>query len=287
MNGRPDYLQPAALADRALYAPLSGLLRATGDRLPSLVQLNGLIEAHAAGLTSGQGASVRFVPPGRKDLPYEHAVFASGEVATRSDNWHDYFNALVWAAFPRAKAALNARHMHELGRAKLAGASARGAVRDALTQFDECGMVVVGTAPGLFRALAQHQWETVLWTARKRLMSSSRFLLFGHASYDQLRTPFGGLCAKALYLVVPKTIFQRPFEVLMAHVDAWLAQLFGDTSTALAPSAFAPLPLLGIPGVARENAVRAYYADARQFRPLGRRTPAPVHLWSGAAVEAL
>ena len=102
MNGRPDYLQPAALADRALYAPLSGLLRATGDRLPSLVQLNGLIEAHAAGLTSGQGASVRFVPPGRKDLPYEHAVFASGEVATRSDNWHDYFNALVWAAFPRA-----------------------------------------------------------------------------------------------------------------------------------------------------------------------------------------
>jgi hypothetical protein len=40
------------------------------------------------------------------------APSCSGEVATRPGNRHDFFNALIWLAFPRSKAAINRRH-HE------------------------------------------------------------------------------------------------------------------------------------------------------------------------------
>src|SRR4030095_4801351 len=42
------------------------------------------------------GNPVRFVPPGAKDAYYELKVFRTGEVETRPDNQHDFFNALAW-----------------------------------------------------------------------------------------------------------------------------------------------------------------------------------------------
>jgi hypothetical protein len=38
----------------------------------------------------------------------------TGEVPTRSRNWHDWFNALAWLAWPHSKAALNARHVRAI-----------------------------------------------------------------------------------------------------------------------------------------------------------------------------
>ncbi|QID17026.1 DUF3025 domain-containing protein [Nitrogeniibacter mangrovi] len=286
MSAVPDYLQPAALARRPLYAPLATLLAACGERLPSLMQLNQAIGA-AGEVRSGRGVPVRFVAPGAHELPYEHAVFDASDVETRPDNWHDFFNALVWAAFPRAKAALNARHMHELTLARAMGRKGRGAVRDALTQFDECGLVVLGACPELLEALTRHAWAEVFWHSRAALLDSTRFILFGHASYDQLRTPFPGLCAKALYLSVPEPVVRAPVETQVALVDTWLARYLGTVDDALSPRRFAPLPLLGIPDVVRENARRGYYADAAQFRPLGDRAPVPVHDWRPRLVEAL
>ena len=55
-------------------------------------------------------------PPGRCCVSFRHRTTVSatrrvlprGEVETRPDNWHDWFNGLVWLTFPRAKAALSA-----------------------------------------------------------------------------------------------------------------------------------------------------------------------------------
>jgi len=287
MSSVPDSLRPLALAAQPLYAPLADVLIASGDRLPSLMRLNQIVSQAAGVVRSGQGAPVAFVAPGAQHQAYEHAVFSTGEVATRPDNWHDYFNALVWACFPRAKAALNARHMHELALARAIGKKGRGMVRDALTQFDECGMVVLGAAPELLEGLAQHAWADVFWQSRPALQASTRFILFGHASYDQLREPFPGLCAKALYLAVPASVIQAPVAEQVGLVDTWLAHYLGNIDSMLTPQAFAPLPLLGIPEVVMDNARRDYYADVAQFRPLGTRTPVPVHGWRPRLVEAL
>ena len=63
-----------------------------GER--TLERLNGLVSTES-------GKPVRFVPPRKKDTYYEIRVYETGEVETRPDNWHDYFNALAWTLASR------------------------------------------------------------------------------------------------------------------------------------------------------------------------------------------
>ncbi|TGT79046.1 DUF3025 domain-containing protein, partial [Mesorhizobium sp. M8A.F.Ca.ET.161.01.1.1] len=46
-------------------------------------------------------------------LHYETRI-ARGRIATRADNWHDLFNALVWAAYPQLKRALNVQQCRHI-----------------------------------------------------------------------------------------------------------------------------------------------------------------------------
>ncbi|MBT0962502.1 DUF3025 domain-containing protein [Denitromonas iodatirespirans] len=287
MSDRPDYLIPAALARWPLYAPLAPLLEASGERLPGLVALNRLVAEAAPALKSPSGEALRFVAPDGIGADYEQAVFDGGLVATRTDNWHDYFNALVWAVFPRTKAALNVRHMQEIALSGATRSRGRGPVRDALTQFDECGLLVIGTDASLLAALAGHDWRSAFWDARARLKATTRFLMFGHASYDQMRTPFNGLCAKALYVSVPESVLHMPLTGQLAWADAWLATEVAERGLLSATRDLSALPLLGIPGVVRENAVADFYHDASHFRPLGDRAPAAVISCPEAAALAL
>lgn len=115
--------------------------------------------------------------------------------------------------------------------------------------------------------LAAHAWEEALWNRRARLQQSTRFLVFGHGSWDQLRAPFVGLCAKALYRVVDPAWLALPAADALAETDAWLADHLATHIATLSPRSLAPLPLLGIPGVTPDNECAAYYRDTRQFRP--------------------
>ncbi len=204
----------------------------------------------AAGIVTGGGLPLRFVVPPDDGLGYELRAFQTGEVATRTDNAHDYFNALIWLAFPRAKAALNRRHLDEL---EAADTAARGPVRDALTQFDECGVVIAGMPVDMQSALRAHRWREVFVERRDELLATTHFTVFGHASHDALAAPFIGLCGKAVFLDA-------------GDIDEQLASLFATAD--LVPRDFQPLPLLGIPGATAENENPAYYDDTRQFRPL-------------------
>ncbi len=253
-------------AARALYAPLAPALSALSaladaGRPPDCVVLNRLAAAHD--LRSGGGAPLRFVVPGASGLAYEERIYWLGEVETRPGNWHDGFNALVWLAYPKTKAALNARHHF----ASAGGNARRGPLRDALTQFDECGAAVVSSRLDLWEEIRAHRWKEVFWSRRAEVISALRVYVFGHASFDMLRTPHLGLCAKALFLHVDHDWFAAPPAAQLADVDARMAQRFaGDFSPR--PRDFQPLPLLGIPGATADNEAPAYYDDRRQFRPL-------------------
>ena len=97
----------------------------------SLEALNRLAEDRQ--LRTESGKPVRFVPPGEKDAYYEIKVYETGRVETRPDNLHDFFNALIWLAFPGSKARINAMHAAEIPRE----GGKRGRLRDLLTVFDE------------------------------------------------------------------------------------------------------------------------------------------------------
>lgn len=220
------------------------------------------------GLITG-GAPLRFVlPPAHAQevsLGYEETAFRTGAVATRPGNRHDMFNALIWLAFPRTKAVLNRRHVAALAERRKQGLAARGPLRDALTQFDECGVIVAGNCPDLWRALCAHRWREVFVERRDELRHSTRFLVFGHASHDALAAPFVGLCGKALFVEVDAAWLSLPETAALVALDTRLAMLF-DTHY-FSPGDWQPLPLLGIPGATAANERPDYYDDTRQFRP--------------------
>lgn len=254
--------QPSATFSSLLFAPLRCWL----DGLPlhpDNQALSRLAEAHPVFTRSGQ--RIRFVPPRADGRSYESRIWHTGEVETRPDNWHDFFNGLVWLSFPQTKAAINAAHVT----APQASGSARGSIRDALTHFDECGIVVLASRPHLLELLRGFHWKTLFVERRSEVIAAMRFVVFGHATYQALLTPFPGLTAKAVLYPVDDDCLRLPVSELPSALDAHLAT---DLAAGLysRPRDFQPLPLLGIPGVVADNERAEYYDDTRQFRP-GRR----------------
>lgn len=201
-------------------------------------------------LRTESGNPVRFVPPGAKDAYYELKVYRTGEVETRLDNLHDFFNALAWLAFPRAKARLNALHAAEIPRE----GGRRGRLRDLLTIFDEGGAVVLCDQPDLVSLLATMQWKELFWTRREQVRREMRFVVFGHAVLEQALKPWPGITCKAI--LVPAD----------AQADATIHEWLGALQPGASPRDLAPLPIFGFPGWLPQD--EAFYGDARYFRPL-------------------
>ena len=183
------------------------------------------------------GATVpwpEFVP--QSALPdgeaYEAFIHRTGQVPTR-DNLHDLFNALVWLRFPQTK-----RRLNELQAAQIArhGVQAtRGAVRDALTVFDENAAFL--QAPDiLWNALVAKDWHT-LFVTQRALWREATLVLFGHALLEKLSTPRKGITAH-VYRVAPAS-------KALADWDAFVAQDISPEKLATKP--FAHLPVLGVP----------------------------------------
>jgi hypothetical protein len=255
------------LAAQPLFAPIARLLGEflCGGELSDAGVLTR--RAAAAGLVSGSGKPLSFVVPGGSGLSYEERAYWLGEIETRPGNWHDFFNALVWLSFPRAKAVLNARHHAAHAALQAAGRNVRGPLRDALTHFDECGAVLAASDARMWQDVREHRWKDLFWRRRSEVQARLRLFVFGHGSYDMLRKPHIGVCAKATFLQVEPGWEGLLLAEQVAAVDARLAQNFA-ADTPIRPRDFAPLPLLGMPGATPDNDFPAYYDDTRQFRPL-------------------
>src|SRR5512141_1394542 len=149
------------------------------DRWPTRDELTAL----AAGITTSRGMPLRFVPPReateRERRYYEVRIAETGEIETRADNWHDLFNALQWLAFPKAKAQINAQHVAILAEGGDAEARHRSPERDALTLFDEGGVIVASSSPDLLRHITAFEWKALFWDRRAELAQKMRFIAFG------------------------------------------------------------------------------------------------------------
>jgi len=214
----------------------------------TLAGLNRL--AQERGLKTENGNPVRFVPPAAKDAYYELKVYRTGEVETRPDNLHDFFNALAWLAFPRAKAMLNALHAAEIPRE----GGRRGRLRDLLTIFDEGGAIVQCDDKLLLQLLRDFEWKPLFWDHRERVRKEMRIVVFGHAVMEQALRPWPGITCKAI--LTPASVDPD------AAVHAWLGALQPGAS----PRDLAALPIFGFPGWSAQD--EAFYDDARYFRPL-------------------
>lgn len=254
-------------ADSAYASPLFEPLRPWLERLPSGPDTRAVAAlAEQFPMLTANGKPVRFVSPREDGLVYECRIWERGEVETRPENWHDFFNALVWLSFPQTKIAISAAHVQ----AMQAPGEQRNSTRDALTHFDECGMVVLSSQPDLLDLLRGFRWRELFVERRDDVIRCMRFIVFGHATYEQLLQPFRGLTAKAILHAIDEDWLSLSPVELVATVDRILPSIL-QNGAYLRPRDFQPLPLLGIPGVTPENEDPAYYDDTWQFRP-GRRT---------------
>jgi hypothetical protein len=253
--------QPGFLTRHPAFAALAEVVCDLAD-LPDWPTLERLdVLARERGLATAAGLPLRFAAEA-SNAGYERHIGACGAVSTRAKNWHDLFNALAWFAWPKSKAALNARHLREL---ETGAARVRGPVRDALTLFDESGLVVLCANPRLRALLENHAWVELFRLRRHAVMRDMRFLAFGHALVEKLLDPYPAITAKCWFIETRRDELDAPAGELTALADARLATALATDR--LAPARLPPLPVLGIPGWWPDNERADFYFDRAVFRP--------------------
>ncbi len=206
---------------------------------------------------------------------YEEFIFERKEIPTRLNNWHDFFGALIWCLFPKTKTLLNQLHMAEIG---LHGVKTRSKLRNKLTLFDECGVLVIyqQQAAPVIEALRQHQWQKAfvdnrgLWQGGASI-PQLHAMMFGHANYEMATRPFVGLTGKMLAIEVQVEFFGWPLRQRIDFIDTELSKQIANNDILQQHNQLTPLPLLGVPGWFQANEAADFYQDVSYFRP--KRTP--------------
>jgi hypothetical protein len=211
----------------------------------------------AAWLNAGRPAPVRFVPQSALPLgeAYERFIFDTGTVPTRN-NLHDLFNGLCWMQFPLTKTRLNQLQAEQLD--TLGVQSQRGAVRDALTVFDE-NAAFLQAPPPLWDALLARDWPR-LFIELRPMWAQARLTLFGHALLEKLVCPRKPITAHVYIIPVAMDLI-----VNAGQLDALVAVSLSTAGLTTKP--FAPLPVLGVPGWWPDNELVSFYDDLQVFRP--------------------
>lgn len=195
-------------------------------------------------------------------LHYEQRI-ACGRIATRPENWHDLFNALVWARYPGIKQALNARQCRHI---EQNGVNRRDRAQAALTQFDETGVIVRVRDPEVLQAWDAHDWSGLFVGSAEgwRTGGIAVAAVIGHALMEQALLPGRLLVGKCV--VVQGDDDAACVAQVAQAIDA--GRLLND------PLDLRPLPLMGIPGW-HPRPGAAFYQQTDYFRPLreGRRYP--------------
>lgn len=193
------------------------------------------------------------------DQPYELQIAMSRVVPTRYANWHDYFNALCWCAFPRIKMVFNEQHQQHWSNHK------RTRARDGLTLLDESGVIACSDDRETLKHIETMDWPTLFVTQREHTMRHLRVLIIGHGLMEKCLQPYIGMTAHARLLLLSPEQMQLDDEALRQQCDAMVCEQL-RASGQLSPTELFPLPLLGIPQWWSANNDAAFYANTHYFR---------------------
>jgi len=182
-------------------------------------------------------------PTQRRDL-YDVRIAEGGVVPSRAGSAHDLFNALAWATFPTAKAALHARQSRSIPLTidgALRAKAPRSREHDTLAMLDEGGVLVACCDELTLGALTEalHAGSEALVRGLVRDGANAMPLLFGHAVAEHLALGKAG---------VPRVSvvgFVCPIrgDGVVPAADAALARLVGDAKRFLAPPSWRAPPL--------------------------------------------
>ena len=245
----------------SLRAPLQLLADDAG--WPGIDRLNEC----SAGIKNFRGKPIRFVANADAVTAqhYESRIAESGEIATR-ENWHDFFNAMSWLAFPETKSAISELHARLLSSRGEEEIRARSVPRDVLTLFDEGGIIVTSCDETLLELIRRFEWKMLFVERRAEVMASMRFYLFGHSMLEKALDPYVGVTAKAILFRVDDAFMVSNHAAQMRHIDHRAAAWLMDENNLSSSKNFSPVPWLGVPGWWKENESSGFYDNAQYFR---------------------
>lgn len=207
--------------------------------------------------------TIRAVPQGAEvagfEQQYEPRIYLKSELQTRSRNWHDFFNALVWLQFNSTKRELNRLHYYEaLQRNEK---SNRCMLENAITLFDECGCIIVSSDQSLLDMIRNHQWQELFIAQRSAFFQTIQCHIFGHAMFEKALKPYIGMTCQAI-LIHSASLLNGS----LADIDHQLARLW-QRGHIRQPADLSPFPVLGVPGWYNGEQSVDFYRNTDYFRP--------------------
>ena len=238
---------------------------AEGEHWPSVESLNlsqeKLMHAYAGMPLVFEKQTVELVLDG---MHYEQRIYLHGQIATRENNWHDLFNAMMWLKYPRIKSALNARQWSDV---QQHGLKTRTPGQCAMTLFDEAGAFVAMPAD-MLECWKRHDWQGLfIEHAESWRSGKARVAVFGHALLDHALVTETLLVAKCIVLD-DRFDFSSGFDMLADGIQSG--------NRLLANSELRTLPLCGIPGWHSAANSAEFIATSACFSPLSAKKKAPV-----------
>lgn len=245
-----------ALHESAWYWPIEPAVRALGPcaAFPTRDQLT---ELHAHAALAADVPALSFGPYVKRtrkqrgtvidiESLYDGSISARGQVPTREADWHDLFNALVFASFPRSKHHLHARQFAQLrlrvgdNARKLPGARSRE--QDALTLFDEGGCLVAGAEASL-EPLRSLESQPSFYEALRAGIAQQQLVIapFGHALFEHKVAGLPGPSSFAFLLPLPELPRER--AALVRALDAAFAAVLADAQRFYSPAELRRLDL--------------------------------------------
>ncbi len=238
----------------APFADLGQAVAASSDWRRSLNQT-----AAASDLCNASGRRITFCEAEpAAGAPYEIGIARTGCVPARA-NLHDFFNALIFLHFPKAKALLNRLQAAAIARDGVR--PVRGPVRDAATLIDENAVLVITRRADIVQSLRGHDWPILFLGNRTAWTKEVDVVAFGHALLQKLTDPYKAITAHALHIPLPP---RSP----LPQIDRCMAAALDGH---LSPCVLMPLPVLGIPGWCVQNENPDFYSDRNVFRPAKMR----------------
>jgi hypothetical protein len=176
-------------------------------------------------------------------IDYENLIYDKGLILTRPQNWHDFFNALIWLNFPATKGLLNEWHYEEN---KVKKEQVRSALQNKIAHFDECGMIILSDRPELFELIKEHQWSKFFCENKNMVKKHIRCIVFGHSILERLLNPYIGLTSKSLCFEASEDVMQSNIIDQVKYADNLCFDYLSKHKDHLISHKLQPFPMLGM-----------------------------------------
>lgn len=241
------------------------------DNWPGLQDYQSLLDRHEPPIINTLGNKITLVRQSVEcqtfEEHYEPRIYLHAQVQTRLENWHDFFQVLVWYTFPKIKATLNSLHFHAANNRLKRNPTNRNRspIENFITLFDECGIVIVAEDSNMLSLIKNFEWSSLFIDNQDAFNKGIEAFVFGHAMYEKALTPYIGMTANAILLEVPTSFFQLSLSEKLKTLDTELTNYLVNTHE-LSPALLNPYPLLGTPGWAHVPQDTNFYQNTHYFR---------------------